>query len=394
MDFAQLLLKIMPIRDRLVHPKRTLEHLLGKRRSLSDPMKREKNLFPKLISDENLKKAIITVINSHRWVRYPDVPNRTAKWLEDTLDKRVAELKKIIIEGYVPNEVTRKKRYDRNARKWRDICEPKMFPDQCVHHALVQVVEPIMMHGMDKWCCGSIKGRGAHYGVKAIKKWINEDKSGTRYCIEADIYHFYDSLKPDMVIARMKCLIKDHNVLDLMERILTDGVQIGAYCSQWFANTFLQPLDHAIRENFKVAHYVRYMDNFTIFCNRKREAKKLLQFIQDWLADHGLKLKGNWQIFRTNKRLPNALGYRFGKGYTLLRKQSLLTLKRQLKSYYRIRERGNKVSIKFAQALISRLGMLRHCNSYNIYHRFIRKHTLRNLKVVVRTWQNNVLVAA
>ena len=155
MDFAQLLLIIMPIRDRLVHPKRTLEHLLGKRRSLSDPMKREKNLFPKLISDENLKKAIITVINSHRWVRYPDVPNRTAKWLEDTLDKRVAELKKIIIEGYVPNEVTRKKRYDRNARKWRDICEPKMFPDQCVHHALVQVVEPIMMRGMDKWCCGT-----------------------------------------------------------------------------------------------------------------------------------------------------------------------------------------------------------------------------------------------
>ena len=71
-------------------------------------MKRAKDLFPKLISDENLKKAIETVIKSHRWVRYPDIPNRAAKWLEDTIDERVIELKKIITEGYIPNEVTRK----------------------------------------------------------------------------------------------------------------------------------------------------------------------------------------------------------------------------------------------------------------------------------------------
>ena len=357
-------------------------------------MKRVNNLFPKLISDENLNKAIKTVIKSHRWVRYPDVPNRTAQWLERTIDERVAELKNIILSGYVPNEVTRKRRYDRNARKWRDICEPKMFPDQCVHHALIQVIEPVMMRGMDKWCCGSIKGRGAHYGVSAIKKWMKNDKSGTRYCLEADIYHFYDSLKADVVMNRLRTLIKDYRTLNLIERILSDGVQIGAYCSQWYANTLLQPLDHAIRENFKATRYIRYMDNFTIFCNRKREIRRILKFIQDWLSEHGLQLKGNWQIFRTDRRMPNALGYRYGKDFTLLRKQSLLSLKRQLRSFYRMRERGRKVTVKFAQALISRLGMLRHCNSYNIYHRFIRKHTLRNLKIIIRTWQMNILQMA
>ena len=357
-------------------------------------MKRVNNLFPKLISDENLNKAIKTVIKSHRWVRYPDVPNRTAQWLERTIDERVAELKNIILSGYVPNEVTRKRRYDRNARKWRDICEPKMFPDQCVHHALIQVIEPVMMRGMDKWCCGSIKGRGAHYGVSAIKKWMKNDKSGTRYCLEADIYHFYDSLKADVVMNRLRTLIKDYRTLNLIERILSDGVQIGAYCSQWYANTLLQPLDHAIRENFKATHYNRYMDNFTIFCNRKREIRRILKFIQDWLSEHGLQLKGNWQIFRTDRRMPNALGYRYGKDFTLLRKQSLLSLKRQLRSFYRMRERGRKVTVKFAQALISRLGMLRHCNCYNIYHRFIRKHTLRNLKIIIRAWQMNILQMA
>lgn len=356
-------------------------------------MKRVRNLFPTLISDENLTKAIKTVIKSHRWVRYPDIPNKTAAWLEETLNDRVVELRKILSEGYMPNEVTKKTRYDRNARKWRDICEPKLFPDQCVHHALIQVVEPVMMRGMDKWCCGSVKGRGAHYGVRAIKKWINIDSSGTRYCIEADIYHFYDSLKPDRVMQRMKSLIKDHKTLDLMERILSQGVQIGAYCSQWFANTFLQPLDHAIRERFKTAHYLRYMDNFTIFCNRKREAKRILAFMERWLNDNDLKLKSNHQIFKTNIRLPNALGYRFGRGFTLLRKHSLLTLKRQLRSFYRLRERRRIISVKFAQALISRLGMLRHCSSIHFYQKHLHKHTQRHLKDIIRAWQKQALAA-
>lgn len=353
-------------------------------------MKRVKNLFPLIISDENLRKAIQTVIKSHRWVSYPDIPNKAAKWLEDTIDERVVELKKIIQEGYVPNEVVKKRRYDRNARKWRDICEPRMFPDQCVHHALIQVIEPIMMRGMDRWCCGSIKQRGAHYGIRAIKKWMKNDKSGTRYCMEADIYHFYDSLSKDAVMNRLRHLIKDHKAFDLIERILDDGVQIGAYCSQWFANTFLQPLDHAIREMYKVSHYIRYMDNFTIFSNRKRALVRLKAFMDDWLGSFELRLKANFQIFRSDIRMPNALGYRFGRGYTLLRKQSLLPLKRQLRRFYRMRSWNIKIPVRFALALISRLGMLTHASCVNLRKKIVKNGTLRSLKKIVREWQRSI----
>ena len=76
-------------------------------------MKRENNLFPSIISDENLKKAILTVAKSHRWVHYPDLPNKNAAYLADTVDERIKELRQIIISGYVPNEVVKKKRYDR-----------------------------------------------------------------------------------------------------------------------------------------------------------------------------------------------------------------------------------------------------------------------------------------
>lgn len=47
----------------------------------------------------------------------------------------------------------------------------------------------------------------------------------------------------------MRCLIKDRRVLDLIWRIVKDGVRIGSYTSQWFANTVLQPLDQMIRDS-------------------------------------------------------------------------------------------------------------------------------------------------
>lgn len=194
---------------------------------------------------------------------------------------------------------------------------------------------------------------------------------------------------------RMKHLIKDYKALDLIWRIIKDGILIGAFCSQWFANTFLQPLDQIIR-NSKAKLYIRYMDNFTIFVSSKRDAARLIVIIEEWLNKHKLKLKGNWQKFKTSKRMPNALGYRYGrkygKAYVLLRKNSLLRLVRLLKKYYKMRERGDFITVKFAQGLLSRLGMLRHCNSVKLYKRFIEKRTQKSLKNIVRKeqirWKN------
>ena len=261
-------------------------------------MKRVKNLFPKIISDENLKLAIQEVCNSHRWVRYPNKPNKTVVWMEDNTDYCIKKLRQIITEGFIPSPYIQKRRYDSNAKKYRDICEPRIWPDQCVHHALIQVLQSVFMRGMDKCCCGSIKGRGMHYGVRKIKKWMSQD-SCPKYTLEADIYHFYPSLQFDVVMDRMKHLIKDYRTLDLIERIIADGIHIGFYCSQWFANVVLQPLDQIIRNN-KTIHYIRYMDNFTIWTKRKRDGLKLIKVINNWLQAHGMHLKLNHQVYNNS----------------------------------------------------------------------------------------------
>jgi hypothetical protein len=349
-------------------------------------MKRVGHIFETLISDENIKKAIDEVNRTHRWEPRHRV-NKVVAWVESTKQERIEELHRLIVEGFNPSPAAEKKRWDKAAGKWRNIHEPRLYPDQYVHHILVQALQPVMMRGMDLCACGSIRGRGIHYGIKKLKRWMKEDGKDTKYCAELDIHHFYDSLKPEVVMDRLRHLIKDERTLDLCWRVVKGGVSIGAYTSQWFANTTLQPLDMMIHERqYRVTHYIRYMDNFTIFSPNKKALHGLIKDIDTWLKAHGMELKDNWQVFPTKSRLPTALGYRYGHGYTILRKRNLFRLKRQMMSYRKKRRRRRRIPHSLAFGLLSRLGQMKHCNSTRLYTQYVGAGTQKNLKTTVRQY--------
>lgn len=352
-------------------------------------MKRVRDLFEKIISDDNLSKAIDEVNRTHHW-KGKHKPNRCTAWVEETKEERIKHLRKLIVEGFEPNPPKVKERYDVSARKVRIISEPLQYPDQYIHHALVQAIQPVMMRGMDHYCCGSIRGRGAHYAQKAIKKWMKDDPSGTRWELCADIRHFYDTLKPEVVMDRMRRLIKDYRTLDLIWRVIKDGIMIGAFPSQWFANTTLQPLDVLVRQSGLCCHYVRYMDNLTIFGANKRKLRKLKKKIEKWLTYRGLRVKGDWQIFPVvfgrirDGRLPDAVGYRYGRDYCLPRKHNLMRIKRAIRRYRKRREEKS-IPPRMAHSILSRLGQLRHCNNVNIYKELFRGERIeRELKGIIK----------
>jgi hypothetical protein len=366
-------------------------------------LKRVKDLFPILISDENIEKAIDTVNRTHKG-RY-DRPNKVTAWVRETKEDRKKDLRGIILNGFEPKPAKHQRRYDQSAGKWRDIYEPAQWPDQYIHHMVVQALQPVMMRGMDYWCCGSIKKRGTKRGIRGIKKWMEEDKKSTKYCAELDVYHFYESLTPEAVMNRMKQLVKDGKMLDVIWRLVKNGIMIGAYFSQWFANTVLQPLDHLIREKLHVKRFVRYMDNLTLFGGNKKELHKAVREIERWMNSIGLRLKGNWQVFRTTltkkaqkrrdalpekkkkfrkARMVTAMGYRYKAGRTLLRKRNLLRLKRQLARTYKRIDRGEQAAFSTAAGLLSRIGQLKHCNSRCLRERLVRDGLQRYLKNIVR----------
>lgn len=314
-------------------------------------MKRANNLFPKLVSEENLRLAIFAVNVTHRFHPHHR-PNRTVARVEADIDRYVKELREIITGGYEANEPRLARRWDKSAGKWRDISEPRLWPDQYVHHAVIQVLEPIMMRGMDNFCCGSIRNRGIHYGVRAIKKWMRTDPKGTKYAEELDIHHFYDSLTAETVMKRLRRLVKDRRMLEVCERLMKHGILIGAYFSQFGRN--------------------------------KRKLRRLRELIEKWLAAHGLRLNGKWQLYPTAKRTVTALGYRFGRGYTLLRKRNMVRLKHSLSACRRAMRRHHAIKPALAQGLLSRLGQMKHCNHVHFFQSYVEAGLQRKLKCVVR----------
>lgn len=341
-------------------------------------------LWDEMISDNNIRMAIFAVNQGHRRHKKSGKPNKTTVWVEETVDDRVEDLRAYMLSEGNPFSPTRDFIiYDQSAGKFREIHEPKQWPDQYLHHCLIQVLMPVMMRGMDYWCMGSIKKRGSKRGADGIKKWMHNDPQGTRWCLEADIKKFYDSLKAQVVIDDFSTrLIKDSKVMQFIVKVLKYGIYIGAYFSQWFANTVLQPIDQMIRD-MGASHYIRYMDNFTIFATSKKKLHKIRKALSEALAKMGLKLKENWQIFKVNHRPATAMGYRFGHDFCMLRKRNVLRVKRQLKRYYKKPPRC--ASVHTAQSLISRLGQFKHCDNLSIYSKHYKKGTVANLKNTVRS---------
>lgn len=395
----------------LEHPRGagTVVRLQGGKTSL---MKRVR-VYKEIISDENLRLAIREVNAGHRRNGNHSL-NKKVIEIENNMDEYVEKLR-AFIQGLVDGDEhmrppLKRRRWDRNADsgkgKWRDINEPLLWPDQYVHHAVVQPMIPHIMRSMDRYCIASVPGRGNSYGVKALKKWMKNDVNGTKYCCECDIYHCFEELDPPYVIEALKRVFKDTETLWLCDAIMEYGVLIGAFFSAWFLHLTLQPLDLMIHQKqYGVSHYVRQMDNFTIFGSNKRKLRRLLEDIKKWLAEIGMKIKGNWQIFRVGftpkverahqalpkkkqrhrrPRLPSALGYRFGHVYTILRKHNLFRLKQSLHLYYYRRDRNRVISFKRASGLISRLGQLRKCNHQQVLDRHYQPKTMFALKKVVR----------
>jgi RNA-directed DNA polymerase len=71
----------------------------------------------------------------------------------------------------------------------------------------------------------------------------------------------------------------------LLDEIIdsADGLPIGNYLSQYFANFYLTYFDHWLKEIKQVQYYFRYADDLVILHNSKAYLHKLLAEIKIYL---------------------------------------------------------------------------------------------------------------
>ena len=217
-----------------------------------------------------------------------------------------------------------------SAYKNKIIHEPKerllyilpYFPDRVVHHAIMQVMEEQWVKIMIPTTYACIRGRGIGKLYTDLKKVLRNDSEGTKYCLKMDIHHFYPSINHKKLEKIIRKKLKDPLFLELLDEIIesADGVPIGNYLSQFFANLYLTYFDHWIKETLHVKYYFRYCDDMVILCNSKEELAELRVKIQDYLRNElDLELKKNWQVFPVEDRGIDYCGFVFKHNHILIR---------------------------------------------------------------------------
>jgi len=184
--------------------------------------------------------------------------------------------------------------------KTREIFKLPYFPDRIIHHAIMNILEPIWMKIFIRDTYSTMKGRGIHDGVKRMKLFLS-DRPETKYCLKLDVKKFYPSIDHDVLKNIIGHSIKCPLTLCLLDKIIdsSSGVPIGNYLSQYFANLYLAYFDHWVKENLKVKYYARYCDDMVILGHDKSALHTIFQKISDYLAaELNLRVKENWQVFR------------------------------------------------------------------------------------------------
>ncbi|MBF0429268.1 MAG: group II intron reverse transcriptase domain-containing protein [Magnetococcales bacterium] len=227
-------------------------------------MHRTGNLFNAIVSFGNLWYA------AHKAWRGKKDKTRIADFYFN-LERELLVLQEELVSGqYQPRpyhvfEVTDPKRREIAAADFRD---------RVVHHAMINILDPLFEKRLifDTYACRT--GKGTHAAVQRAQQFSKQ----LPFFLKCDIRKYFQSVDHAILQTLLVRIIKDQRVLDLLARIIAPpvpghppgkGIPIGNLTSQHFANLYLGEMDHFIKERLRVAGYLRYMDDFLFFGQTK-----------------------------------------------------------------------------------------------------------------------------
>jgi retron-type reverse transcriptase len=305
------------------------------------------------------------IIEAHRNARKGKTHYKEVQMVDRNLEYYVQEIYLILLnETYKTSSYITFEYNDGN--KIREISKLPYYPDRIVHWAIMLQIENVFLKTFINDTYASIPNKGIHYGVKRIKKALN-DKDNTQYCLKLDVKKFFPNINHKVLKELLRKKFKDKKLLKLLYEIIdsSKGIPIGNYLSQYFANFYLNYFDHYIK-SLGVKYYFRYMDDIVILHKDKTYLhglfnSKIVPYLDNNLK---LKVKENWQIFPTKVRGIDFVGYRFFYNYTLLRKSTYKKLR-----YKMIKCKQTK---HLERSKASYSGWLLWANCYNLSKKYIK----------------------
>lgn len=254
------------------------------------------------------------------------------------------------------------------------------YVDRIIHQWFVEeFIKPYYIPRFiaDSYAC--IPKRGTHAAVDKIQQYMrrmNQITGGHYYILKMDISKFFNSIDLQVLYNILRKVIANHKLLDLTSTILFedgehDGLPIGNYVSQYFANIYLNELDQYCKHSLGIKYYVRYMDDFIALAPDKATARRWFSNIEESVHD-----KLNLRLNRKSCYYPGSqgmdfVGYRIHNDYRLIRKRSKHKLAMIIDDF------ENKIDEqdRFVQRVNAWAGHASHADTYRLVQRRLTQYS-------------------
>ena len=306
-------------------------------------METYKTLYPRVCAFENLYRA-------YRAARKGKRGKEPVAVFEREQERELLQLQaELLAESYTPGPYHSFYIHEPKRR----LISAAPFRDRVVHHALVNVVEPLWERRFIFDSYANRVGRGTHRALDRCQQFARRH----RYALQCDLKQFFPSIDHTILRGILARHIADEAALRLCDKIIASGVgvlseaydmvwfpgddllaalcprglPIGNLTSQFWANVYLDPFDHFVKRELKCPAYLRYVDDFIVFGNDKIQLHEWRAAIIAKLAELRLSLHASRaQVFPVDAGIP-FLGFQVYPAHRRLKRRKGVAFQRRFK---------------------------------------------------------------
>jgi hypothetical protein len=248
-----------------------------------------------------------------------------------------------------------------------------------VHHALCNVIEPAFEARFHSHSFANRVGKGTHRAIDLLQHYARR----YRYALRLDIVQHFPALDHIVLRRELFQVVDDPQIRTLIDLILASGagvlddeydmvyfpgdtlfavnrlrgLPIGNLTSQFWSNCYLNPLDWFVTRTLRCRAYLRYVDDFALFSDSKRELWQWKAALVDFLADLRLTLHDTRaQVCPVDQGIP-WLGFVVYPTHRKLKRRNVVAFRRRLARNLSLYRRGE---ISFAELDASVQGWINH----------------------------------
>jgi hypothetical protein len=274
----------------------------------------QSNVKDEVCDFDNLYRAMLHCKHNVMWK--PSVAGYVKNGLVN-----IYKLKHSIEDGtYELSEYTAFKVYE---PKERDIVSTRMKDRVFQRSYCDNYFYPKMTKSFIHDNCACQIGKGNEVGRKRLichlQKYIR--KHGLDgWVFQFDLTNFFGSTQHEQAMNAVKKRLDDEWAVSEAERVVNSfnqgadpdvGMGLGSEETQIIELAVLDDLDHIIKEQLHIKHYVRYNDDAILLHEDKEYLKECWKFIDTWLSAKGLKMSVKKTRLYPIKQGIKFLGFRF-----------------------------------------------------------------------------------